>query len=293
MMDILDLSRPHGDAGVLCCPPHDETRSRFDEFDTSACVHLAPGHGCRVLLSGPLGGVLEQDGVNTAPPTDERTTFTVRVGLIDNATGEQLHEYTFEPDVFPALAVNPNRRRLYLLKDPENSYGFDIAKELGIRVTTSGNILPTDTVLVDRYSAYQQRRDEIGAAVKAGARCVILEQPSDVSEMNVGGLDIRLQGGRTQRWIVMRNADHPWLKATRHNDFKFWYQESPDGPSMHCYRRFSAPDFTPVLTQRELPVIAERKDGAGHWIVAQFCFRDRVQSNPAGAVLLHTLLFGE
>lgn len=234
-----------------------------------------------------------------APNTSERTTFTIRLGLFDKKSGEPLHETSRIWDLYPALEPRTTLPRIYLL-GPQNEESKAVVDAFGLSFVTEGKIQKDDTIIVTDYTVYNQYRQEIDAAVKVGAKCVMLLQlvddpkshaPDEINELTIGSsavsLEVRQKG---YAYILCRNTDHPFMEETQPNDFKFWYSDKEKIGVFHKYRRFVAPDFTPVLSVRDKVVVAERSDGQGQWVLFQVGLDGRL-INPSAKVLLDQILF--
>jgi beta-galactosidase/beta-glucuronidase len=227
----------------------------------------------------------------TAPATDKRTSMTVRLGLFDKTSGARMHESDLRLDLYPAPANNGKGERLYLIGS-NNGDVKSITAAFNAELATEGKIRDTDTILVTGYKKYLKHQPAIDQAVKAGATCVILPvfKDKNLEEMTIGQSRIKFSDKALSRWILFRNTEHPWMAGTGHNDFKFWYSDLADVAVEHHFRRFTADGFNPVLTVRTRPVVAERTDGKGRWVICQTELTGRAV-NPACRELLEKLLF--
>ncbi len=220
----------------------------------------------------------------TAPPTTERTTFNVRMGLFDEK-GKQLHEVVKTLDLYPKIAKP--QKRLYLI-GKANAHSKSIARAFDLTPVNSGEIRSTDAIMVTDYKAFDQQRKEVESAVEGGANCILLPMFKE-NGITFGGSALKWQGSAFTRWIVHRNLQHPWLTGTGHNDFKFNYDTTRKSPIEHYARRFSAKGFKTIL-HRSQAVAVEKKSGKGTWIIFQTTLEGKA-STPAWKTLLNKALF--
>ena len=223
----------------------------------------------------------------TAPETDQRTTFTVRMALVDGATGKTLHETSWDFDLYPRLPEHGKGKTLCIVGKPSEA-SKALAAAFAMKVADAKALNDADVIAVTDLKLYNQLREKVDAAVKNGARCIVLARlPGEPAKI---GQSIVKADKAKAFWFVARAKDHPALKGTHHNDFKFWYSSKDHCARMHRIVPFSSPGFRPVLVSNHRSVVAETNDGKGRWIIYQMDLPGKL-ANPACKVLLDRLLF--
>ncbi len=239
------------------------------------------------------------------PDVEKRTPLTLRLGLFDLKSGKQLHEDSHISSVFPKLLIPDNR--VYIIGNKDS---VSIAKELGLRnVVYQGNVKSSDAIIIEKYELYDIRRAEIDEAVQNGAHCLLLDIPNKIVKIgsNVNsdntvkllkqkGVYSPIQNISTEHeeegwsWIVARSKKHPWLKRTQASDFKYTYNSKMKSPTRQTYGIFEAKGFTPVMIYKNNPIIAEKKDGNGRWVISLLDVNNQLDCNPALAELFIKIL---
>jgi len=224
-----------------------------------------------------------------APLVDQRTRYTLRLALADG--GKILRDTDIEYEVFPALPA--------LGKLPVSVIGTGKAKQLVRELGVRPNPSTPKVFLVDDYSAYVRRRQEVDRAVGAGARAVFLELP--VGEYEIGGSNVRVEDCVMRaREFASRATGHRLVSGFGPEDFKCWYD-----PEAGYFRPllptvFDAKGWKPILTNgngiwgsgawKQMFAAAEKSSGSGSYIICQVALAGRTRHNPAAAIFARRLL---
>lgn len=226
--------------------------------------------------------------------TVERTTATVRLGLLD-ATGKLLHDTSLTFGVFPR---NEGKlRRIYVMGSTKGK-AAQLAADLGVAPVHEGPLMPGDAILIDDMARFAKAGTRVNEAVRAGARAVFLELPP--GKYRIGeqeGTIVRNTGNITFCTIprglhfVSRATGNQLVKDFRPDDFKFWYDVQCDCPSpLLDTPPFQANGWEPILTSFDAMAAGWKADGKGHWCICQIRLAGRIAGNPVAAMFAKRLL---
>jgi hypothetical protein len=163
-------------------------------------------------------------------------------------------------------------------------------QQMGIKeVVRSGELLPTDLILVADSNYDTSLQSKVETAVKAGARAFILKD-AITSQRPVFNLNLSVDKADLDSWIVFRNKTHRWLAGSTSTDLKYNYSLNLNAPERHYYRLFTAQDMTPVLTYREQMVLGEKQDGKGSWVVCSMMLNGKLEATPVLARMVQQIV---
>ncbi len=222
-----------------------------------------------------------------APKVSSRGSITIRLGLVD-ATGKVLHDTSATYDVFSSQAPK-SLPPLYIIGKPDGT-AARLAADLGCQPLFSGKIDPAYTILIDDPQAFENVRNSVTEAVRAGARAVFLELPKGA--LRIGETDVVVGQGNTRGYyFVSRNTGHPLVNGFQPQDFKFWYDASLDRPSpLITAGIFSAPGWKPILLSGPDFAAASQDEGKGDWLICQIHLAGRIAGNPVAEIFARRLL---
>ncbi len=220
-----------------------------------------------------------------APPVAERSVAVARLGLLD-AGGKVLHDVAVEIDIFPPPAKR-ELRRVYVLGRPHGK-AAQLAAELGAVAVASGPMGPEDTVLIDDAKEVGRRKPELAAAVRQGARAVLVDLPA--GSYSIAATALEVQAATPSVHFVSRDTGHPFVDGFRPNDFRFWYDAQADCPAPLMATIFHAAGWKSILHSGVDLVAAEKPEGQGAWYVCQLKLVGRTGGNPVAAIFARRLL---
>ncbi|MBC2594417.1 glycoside hydrolase family 2 [Ruficoccus amylovorans] len=224
------------------------------------------------------------------PEVVERESLEVGITLLRE--GRAVHESSVTLEVFPAL--KPVEALVATLP------GDDGARKLLLQSGASEvDFCPqANTILIASAEAYYRNKQEVDAAVRAGATALLLNLPVGVHTLGSCRLEVR-EAGMGPRHFVSLAEGHPLVGDFRPQDFKFWYDEALGYASPILRTVLEAPGWTPILNSGNgdwqnpwcsVPVATEISDGEGCWRVCQVSLENRVRTNPVAHVFLLALL---
>ena len=216
--------------------------------------------------------------------------MVVRVGLFDKATGKAIHEDKMESAVYPTEKCS-KQSRVYVVGESDDTKA--ILEQFGLtEVVRSGEILPTDLVIVADSMLETAMQSKIAAAVKAGARALLLKEAMS-SKSSLFDLNLSVDVADKDSWIVFRNVSHRWLAGSESTDLKYNYSSALQAPERHYYRLFTAPEMTPVLTYREQMVVGEKQDGKGSWVICSLKLKGKLDTTPTLSRMVRKIVEGK
>lgn len=253
----------------------------------------------RVVNSGSVPAVVPtiQEAVSfqgylpvEVPAVKQKSTMVVRVGLFDKATGKAIHEDKMESVVYPTEKCS-KQPRVYVVGESDDTKA--IFEQFGLtEVVRSGEILPTDLVIVADSLLETAMQSKIAAAVKAGARALLLKEAMS-SKSSLFDLNLSVDVADKDSWIVFRNVSHRWLAGSESTDLKYNYSSALQAPERHYYRLFTAPEMTPVLTYREQMVVGEKQEGKGSWVICSLKLKGKLDTTPTLSRMVRKIVEGK
>jgi len=158
-------------------------------------------------------------------------------------------------------------------------------------------------ILIDDYSEYQAEQEAIDQRVKEGALCLFLNLHS--GKFSIAGDMVEIKpSSMNPVHFVSRKTGHPFVAGFKPNDFRFWFDESVGEvrPLLSC--QILAKGWTPILTTGgaltsgewnanvwgSTMAVAEKRIGAGRWIVSELDLNNRLSTNPVAREFFGRLL---
>ena len=229
--------------------------------------------------------------VHQAPDVRERTRFLLRLGLAD--TDSIIVDTSIEFDVFPSLPP-PGAAAIRVIGTGDGR-ARQLLEELGMN---EGGATPS-VLLIDDVAEYAKHRSTIDSAVAGGAKAVFLELP--VGTYEIGGSTVRVEDCVMRaREFVSRATGHQLVAGFEPEDFKCWYDPTVDYFTPLLPTVFDARGWDPILTNgngvwgggawQSKFAAAEKRRGAGSYIVCQVTLAGRVRHNPVAALFAGRLL---
>lgn len=227
--------------------------------------------------------------------TEARETVRVEAVLLDS-DGRRLAfgEHAFE--IFPAAP--PTLEGAVRVFGAPDGPATTLALRLGLKPSADA----TDRLIVDG-PAFEEHREPIEAAVREGARCLVLGLDPGEHRLGENRIGVR-PTAMNPRHFASRDTGHPAVEGLRANDCKFWYNEDEGMVTPFLSSILEADAWTPILTAgsgdarlgqttaawKPYPAAAEKEEGDGRWILCQAELHNRVRTNPAAARLAAGLL---
>jgi hypothetical protein len=231
-----------------------------------------------------------------APSVAERTPIVLRLGLASKA-GKLLHDTEFRGEVFPARQEWAEAPRAYIVGSRKGT-AARLAGEMGMQRRFVGAIRPTDSILIDDVSELAQRRNDVDAAVRAGARAVILEATPGTH--SIAGTEVTVEAtGMGQFHFAARDTGHRLVAGFEPEDFKFWYDEACGYVTPIVRTVFEAEGWDPVLKSgngdfgtpwHPRLAAAERTLGQGAYRICLVSLAGRTATNPVADRFARRLL---
>jgi len=229
------------------------------------------------------------------PPVTARRRLTLRLALMDRAR-RSCHQHAVEFDVFPASAeVGEATVRVLEGKD---SPAARLLAALGVKPARGGRIQDGETVVLSDAGVYAARRREIDAAVRRGARLVLLGLPAGAHATAAGKVEIKTCGMGLFHFAG-RDSGHACVEGFTRDDFRFWYDEDVDMVSPILHATLTGEGWVPILTsgnggwgQSWHPALAaaEKPVGRGQVRICQVQLHNRVRTSPVARLFAQRLL---
>ena len=227
-----------------------------------------------------------------APEVAERSTLTVRLGLLD-AAGRVLHDTAMELETFPRPDPSPGPKTCVIGRD--DGPAARLATELGL---TAAPLADAQVLLIDDLDNFSARKADILAAIERSATAVFLELSP--GEYTIAGETIRIAPcGMGPRHFVSRATGHPLVEGFRPDDFKFWYDPALGRVAPLLETTFTADGWRAILTTgngdwgiawQPTLAAAERPLGAGRLRICQVKLAGRIATNPIATLFARRLL---
>ncbi len=273
----------------------------FDEKPEGLTLHYQIEIGRKILranrtkvdipkCSSAFVGKLKVQALNV----ERRETLIIRAAFADKA-GRVVSDNAIKVDVFPKRnAIGQTEKIIVIGKRAEK-----LAKQLKIRHTRANDFAQNSCILISDYSTFERKRREIMRAVESGAIAVFLELPE--GKFNIAGTTINNERcGMNPQHFVSRKTGHWLVEDFKHDDFKFWYDESAKMITPILETTVQSDDFIPILTtgngrwgqklwHRTFAVI-EKKVGKGVIRICQLKLVDRVNSNCSARIFSERLI---
>ena len=157
-----------------------------------------------------------------------------------------------------------------------------------------------DLVLIDDFTAFQSREEEILTRVEAGARAIFLELKPGCYE--IGGSQVVVKNNVfNPSYFVSRRTGHPLVEGFEPHDFRYWYDPKVDRLAPLIAATFKADGFIKVLASgnmdeegcwREALAVGERKYGKGSLVLCQVRLAGRTTTNPPARMFGERLVGG-
>ncbi|WP_108995054.1 glycoside hydrolase family 2 protein [Paenibacillus agaridevorans] len=252
-------------------------------------------------------------GYIETPPlhVSKRTTAVLRLQLAD-ASGEPLHETTFEAAVWPKEREGADAATGY--KDNRDNEGRRVAVvdnaggKLPDWMRELGAVVPIeleeagvgDVICIRSLEAYQEQKAEVLSLAESGATLLFLELPPGRWDLLGDTVDVR-PCGMMPVHFVSRDTGHPLVDFAGTEDFRLWYHEREERIVPLLGTTFTAGGWQPVLTSGNRNdegewapalAVAGRKIGRGQAWISQLELDGRVRHNPSAWLLANGLLTG-
>ncbi|MCF7837905.1 MAG: beta galactosidase jelly roll domain-containing protein [Candidatus Marinimicrobia bacterium] len=261
-------------------------------FAQQARARIAP---CQSVFQG----FLKLD----APPVEQRTPAVLRLALADRA-GQVLHDTAVELTFFP-VAPSARAGRVGVI-GARNGKAAGLARELGLQPVFPRTLHAgaSPLILIDDPVRFQAQRVAVEAAVRAGATAVFLELPA--GEHAIAGDRMVMETcGMGTRHFVSRATGHPLVAGFAPQDFWIWHDPADDCIAPFLETCFRAEGWTAILTTGSgggtlsspiawSPALAaaEKREGAGRWVICQVALAGRTRTNPVAALFARRLTEG-
>ena len=228
--------------------------------------------------------------------TDTRETVRLEAVLLDRegnplAFGD--HPFAIFPSAAPAFGD-----RVRVIGEACGP-AATLAERLGLEIAEDG----TDRLIIDG-PALAEHRETVEAAVRDGARCLVLGLEPGEHRLGENTVTVH-QTAMRPRHFASRDTGHPAVEGLQANDCKFWYDEDEGMVTPFLPSVIEGEGWTPVLTAgtgdarlgqakteawQPFPAAAEKAGGEGRWLLCQAELHNRVRTNPAAARLAAGLL---
>ena len=221
-----------------------------------------------------------------APKTDKRGEAVVRLALLDSDK-QVLHNTSLQIEVFPP-GESARVNGVCVLGD--RGIAARLAAETeGARIalTEAG---AGDVILIDDYASFAECEPALTAAVKRGARAILLELPE--GEYTIAGDAVSVKScGMSPLHFAARDPGHPLAQSFRADDFRLWYDPETDYITPFLEATFVADGgiFRSILTSGNTNTngewspalaVAEKAVGEGSIVICQMKLANRLADNP-------------
>ena len=230
-----------------------------------------------------------------APKVDKRCQATIRLGLIDK-NSKVLHDTAITIELFPE--IEPVKNKQAIIIGSKQGKAARLARELGLRLVSFGELNSCKLILIDDYSLYLKKQREINDAVKNGTVAVFIKLPE--GKYKIADRNIEVQTcGMSPCHFVSRDTCHPLVKGFKPDDFKFWYDNQAGFVTPLLETTFTAPGFDQILTSgngkwigkwKKALAVAEKKLGKGAFRICQLNLAGRIATNPTAKIFARRLL---
>jgi len=216
-----------------------------------------------------------------APKTNERTAYTLRMGLFDEK-GNEVSQSVLELDVFPEPGINGLAK---IFTADGNSDG--LLSDLSI--TPVAEINNSDVILINDYGWYQKNLEAVDRLVQSGKTALFMELPE--GNYNIAGSEVSLFNTiMGNYYFVSPTTGHELVKWAKPLDFKCWFNEQEKVIAPFIATVLKAGDWTAILStgqtswgsrdEGQFLAVAEKKSGEGKYIICQLQLNNRVTANP-------------
>lgn len=234
-----------------------------------------------------------------APNVETRTSGTIRLALV-KGDGTVLHDSQSQIEIFPSTKTG-KMPRFYIL-GAKDGVATKLTEELGheggLAAVFSGKIRSSDTILIDDYTLFAEKREVVLAAVESGATAVFLELPE--GKYDIAGDEIRVEGcGMGPRHFVSRDTGHPLVAGFAPNDFRFWFDQDAGYVTPLFAAEFVADGWKAILTSgsggwasldwKPTLAAAEKPHGNGMLRLCQVKLAGRTLTNPVADIFARRL----
>lgn len=226
----------------------------------------------------------------TAPEVAERSHLRCRLALMD-AEGAVLNDCELSLEVFPSQVAT--QALSVAVPGPREGKAARLADELGVgELIGEDRLHAAETILIDDYAQYAEKRDTIDAAVAQGARVLFLGLAP--GKYTVGDTDVAIKAsGFNPMYFASRKTGSAYVEGLNHQDIGYWYDPPLDRMAPLLETTFTAPGFEAILTSGNTtdgvwgPALAaaEKPCGKGSFIICQIDLAGRTTTNPAARLL--------
>jgi hypothetical protein len=226
------------------------------------------------------------------PDVPSRTLLKVSASLVDS-TGSAIHDSELTLEVFPKFKPSPSK--VFVFGD--EALGSWIRQGLGMECF-SGPLEEAEVILITDSAAYFASPQKVDDAVRKGAMAVLLSLPVGTHMVGSHSIEVRI-AGMGPRHFVSCDSGHPLVEGFKHEDFKFWFNETLGHASPILATVLEADGWSPILQSGDgcwgrpwgpVPVSVEKSDGEGSWRICQVELPNRLRSNPAAAIFAQRFL---
>ena len=264
----------------------------------------------------PLRSVFQGFFKPTAPAVEVRSRFTLRLALADGAS--VLQDTAVDYEVFPKARSGSAA----MVCAVGGGAAGRLARELGLKPTTEGvQGLPAGdkiiqftsrkksvkgvgglegpvVILVNDYAEYRRSMGAFDQFVARGNRVVFLNLPP--GNYLVGGTGVKVHPCVMRpRQFASRATGHPLVEGFMPEDFRCWYDPRAGYFTPLLPTVFEAEGWEPILTNgngiwtgdwKPMLAAAEKRQGAGSWIICQVELDGRTKHNPAASIFARRLV---
>ena len=229
------------------------------------------------------------------PAVEKVSVVQVGATLLD-ASGKPIHDRTIELRIFPRLG----RREVLPWVPGGSAKTIGWLGELGAKATArpKGEV---SLIVISNWATYEKSRAEIDAAVRGGAVALFMPLPPGVYRLGEQEITVRV-AGMGPRHFVSGATGHPWVEGFGPEDFKFWHFASLGHSSPILMTVLEGRGWNTVLRSGDggwlrpwdyVPVVVERAEGKGRWVVCQVELASTVETNPTAARFAQNLMAGK
>lgn len=230
------------------------------------------------------------------PLVEERTELTLRAAIVDE-NRNVLHYNTVNLEVFPNNTCKVEKK-ICVIGD-NNCQAMKLINELQLDLCTLNDIKENDVILVDDYTIFTQKLEEIRKIVENGAKIIFLELPQGDYDIFDTRVEVKMSSMLPMHF-VSRNTRHALVENFKEADFKHWYDPEKGYIAPILESTFNAKDMEAILVSGNTNHAGEwgiamaaagKKYGNGYFYINQIKLPGRISTNPIAKLFAQGLIF--
>ncbi|MFM8715802.1 MAG: glycosyl hydrolase 2 galactose-binding domain-containing protein [Spartobacteria bacterium] len=252
---------------------------------------LEGGSSTAVIV--PMSSQFQGIATFHAPLVEKMTDVVVEAALVD-LEGATIWSTRLPLQIYPTLPV-PEGLRVCVLGE---TGGKADRLAAALDLPRTDQLPESDVIFCDDLTLYAANEEEIGRAVRRGARCLFLGiQPGThrLAEEEITFTKCNMNAVH----FANRDTGHPIVEGLGPDSVKFWFDEDLAYVSPFLRTTFQTEGWEAILrsgngfwsTEWE-PVLAaaSKTEGHGQWIICQLDLHNRTKTNPIASLLARRMV---